>query len=175
MHKISREKDEDARQVARDIAKAKHYAISIRLRKRAEMLFEHLMFLGSVLIHFVVAAHPLHILFNLQYYALTAATTHSGFEGMLVKGKNRLKLGTFHHQMHHRYFECNYGSLKIAEVQTKYSEFTLRPHCGTWRGSQRISAIRPLTRFIAGLKHSESQSILYLAVCRDPQSSYQSA
>lgn len=74
---------------------------------------EHLIFLGSVLIHFVVAAHPVHILFHLQYYALTAATTHTGFEGMVVKDKNRLKLGTFHHQMHHRYFECNYGSLEL--------------------------------------------------------------
>ena len=74
---------------------------------------EHLIFLGSVLIHFVVAAHPLHILYHLQYYALTAATAHTGFERMLVKDKNRLKLGTFHHQMHHRYFECNYRSLEL--------------------------------------------------------------
>jgi lathosterol oxidase len=74
---------------------------------------EHLIFLGSVLIHFVFAAHPLHILYHLQYYALTAATAHTGFERMLVKDKNRLKLGTFHHQMHHRYFECNYGSLEL--------------------------------------------------------------
>ncbi len=73
----------------------------------------HLIFLGSVLIHFVFAAHPLHILYHLQYYALTAATAHTGFERMLVKDKNRLKLGTFHHQMHHRYFECNYGSLEL--------------------------------------------------------------
>ena len=74
---------------------------------------EHVIFLGSVLIHFIVAAHPVHILYHLQYYALTAATTHCGFEGMLVKDRNRLRLGTFHHQMHHRYFECNYGSLEI--------------------------------------------------------------
>lgn len=74
---------------------------------------EHVIFLGSVLIHWVVASHPVHILFHLQYYALTAATTHSGFEGLLVKDRNRLRLGTFHHQMHHRYFECNYGSLDI--------------------------------------------------------------
>ncbi|WP_425039787.1 sterol desaturase family protein [Primorskyibacter sp. S187A] len=74
---------------------------------------EHVIFLGSVLVHFIVAAHPIHILFHLQYYALTAATTHTGFEGLVVKDKNRLKLGTFHHQMHHRYFECNYGSLEL--------------------------------------------------------------
>ncbi|MEO1107866.1 MAG: sterol desaturase family protein [Pseudomonadota bacterium] len=74
---------------------------------------EHAIYLGSVLIHFVVGAHPLHIIFHLQYYTLTAVTTHSGFQGLVIKDKNRLALGTFHHQMHHRYFECNYGSLEI--------------------------------------------------------------
>ena len=74
---------------------------------------EHVIFLGSVLIHFVVPANPVHILFHLQYYALTAASTHTGYEGVLAKDKNRLQLGTFHHQMHHRYFECNYGSLEL--------------------------------------------------------------
>jgi len=69
--------------------------------------------LGSILVHWVVAAHPVHILFHLQHYALTAATTHTGFEGLVIKDRNRLKLGTFHHQMHHRHFECNYGSLEL--------------------------------------------------------------
>lgn len=74
---------------------------------------EHAMYLGSVFIHLLVGAHPLHIIFHLQYYTLTAVTTHTGFQGLLVKDKNRLSLGTFHHQMHHRYFECNYGSLEM--------------------------------------------------------------
>ncbi|MEM7177710.1 MAG: sterol desaturase family protein [Pseudomonadota bacterium] len=74
---------------------------------------EHLMFFSSVLIHFVIPAHPIHIIFHLQHQALTAATSHTGFEGLLVKDKNQLALGTFHHQMHHRYFECNYGNLEM--------------------------------------------------------------
>ena len=74
---------------------------------------EHAIYLGSVLIHFVVGAHPLHIIFHLQYFTLTAVTTHTGFQGLLIKDKDRLALGTFHHQMHHRYFECNYGSLEM--------------------------------------------------------------
>ncbi len=40
--KITREEHEDARQVARDIAKTKQYAISMRLRKKVDMLFAHL-------------------------------------------------------------------------------------------------------------------------------------
>lgn len=74
---------------------------------------EHLLYLGSVLVHWLVPAHPLHVIYHLQYFTLTAATTHSGYEGLLVKDKNRLALGTFHHQMHHRYFECNYGGLEV--------------------------------------------------------------
>ena len=74
---------------------------------------EHLLFFSSVLIHWIIAAHPIHILFHMQHQALTAATSHTGFEGLLVKDKNRLALGTFHHQMHHRYFECNYGNLEV--------------------------------------------------------------
>jgi len=39
---INREQDEDARQVARDIAKTRQYDISMKLRKKVEMLFAHL-------------------------------------------------------------------------------------------------------------------------------------
>ena len=74
---------------------------------------EQMIFLGSVFVHFLIGASPVHILFHLQYYFLTAMTTHTGFQGLVIKDKNRLALGTFHHQMHHRYFECNYGSLEI--------------------------------------------------------------
>ena len=74
---------------------------------------EHLIFLGSVMIHWIVPANPLIIIFHLQYFCLTAATTHCGYQGILVNNRLRLVLGTFHHQMHHRYFECNYGGLEI--------------------------------------------------------------
>lgn len=74
---------------------------------------EHVLFFSSVLVHALLGAHPIHILFHMQHQALTAATSHTGFEGLLVKDRNRLALGTFHHQMHHRYFECNYGNLEM--------------------------------------------------------------
>ncbi|MGX0879731.1 hypothetical protein ACSSV4_004441 [Roseovarius sp. MBR-154] len=40
--KITREEHEDARQVARDIARTRQYDISMKLRKKVEMLFAHL-------------------------------------------------------------------------------------------------------------------------------------
>ena len=42
-----------------------------------------------------------------------AAMTHSGYEDLLIKDKRRLALGTFYHQLHHRYFECNYGNQEM--------------------------------------------------------------
>ena len=53
---------------------------------------EHILFFSSVLIHWILSAHPIHILFHIR---------------------NALALGNFHHQMHHRYFECNYGNLEV--------------------------------------------------------------
>ena len=98
---------------------------------------EHVIFLGSVLIHWVVPSNPVHILFHTQYLALTAATTHSGYEALLLKDENRLKLGTFHHQMHHRYFECNYGSLEIPWDKL-FGSF----HNGTLEANERMKERR---------------------------------
>lgn len=74
---------------------------------------EHLIYLGSVCVHWIVPSNPLIIIFHLQFYALTAATTHAGYRGIIIKKILGLPLGTFHHQIHHRYFECNYGGLEI--------------------------------------------------------------
>lgn len=74
---------------------------------------EHVLYFGSVLIHFAIASHPVHVIFHLMFYGLLAITTHTGFEGLLFRNKKRLHLGNFHHQIHHRYFECNYGNLDV--------------------------------------------------------------
>ena len=73
----------------------------------------HIAFFSSILVHFIIPAHPLHILFHMQHQSLTAATSHTGYEALLVKDRKTLALGTFHHQMHHRYFEVNYGNLEM--------------------------------------------------------------
>ena len=71
---------------------------------------EHLIYLSSVLIHVVVATHPVHILFHLHWNTLGAATTHTGFEALTFRGRPVFVLGSFHHQLHHRFHDCNYGN-----------------------------------------------------------------
>jgi len=87
---------------------------------------EHVIYLSTVLVHFVIPSNPLLIIFHLSYFTLSAATTHTGYQGFARRGKIVLPLGTFHHQLHHRYFSCNYGGL-----ETPWDEWTGSFHDGT--------------------------------------------
>ena len=98
---------------------------------------EHLIYLSTVLIHFIVPANPLLVIFHLQYFTLSAATTHTGYQGIAVGDRVVLPLGTFHHQLHHRYFECNYGGLEIPMDQ-----WTGNFHDGTAESHQAFLARR---------------------------------
>ena len=74
---------------------------------------EHLLYHSSLLIHFVVPLSPIHLVFGVVYNGPGAAMTHTGYEDLLLKDKRRLALGTFYHQLHHRYYECNYGNQEM--------------------------------------------------------------
>ncbi len=74
---------------------------------------EHLLYLTTLCIHWVVATHPVHLIFHVIYQGPGAAMTHTGYEDLLIKDKRRLALGTFYHQLHHRYYECNYGNQEM--------------------------------------------------------------
>ncbi|MER9714010.1 sterol desaturase family protein [Mesorhizobium sp. M0174] len=76
---------------------------------------EHIAYLSSVLIHVVLASHPIHFIFQLQQKVLLAVSSHAGYESVTI-GEDRdvgLKVGDFFHQLHHRYFECNYGEPEV--------------------------------------------------------------
>lgn len=98
---------------------------------------EHLIYLSTVLIHFVVPSNPLLIIFHLQYFTLSAATTHTGFQGIVWRNRLLLPLGTFHHQLHHRYFTCNFGGL-----ETPWDSWTGSFHDGTDASHQQFLARR---------------------------------
>lgn len=74
---------------------------------------EQLLYHSTLLIHFVVPLHPIHLVFAMVYNGPGAAMTHTGYEDLLIKDKRRVALGTFYHQLHHRYYECNYGNQEM--------------------------------------------------------------
>ena len=74
---------------------------------------EHAIYFSSLLIHFVVPTSPIHIFFHVYAFTLHPICSHSGFDGLLVSDKKRAQLGDFFHQLHHKYFECNYGTVEM--------------------------------------------------------------
>ena len=74
---------------------------------------EHLIYLTTLCVHWVVASHPIHLIFHVIYQGPGASMTHTGYEDLLIKDKRSLALGTFYHQLHHRYYECNYGNQEM--------------------------------------------------------------
>ena len=74
---------------------------------------EHFLYLSTLAIHWIVASHPIHLIFHVIYQGPGAAMTHTGYEDLLIRDKRRLALGTFYHQLHHRYYECNYGNQEM--------------------------------------------------------------
>ena len=71
---------------------------------------EHVFYFSTILIHLVVASHPIHMLYHMYFTALAAVTAHTGYSSLVVRRKETVGLGDFFHQLHHRYFDCNYGT-----------------------------------------------------------------
>ncbi len=94
---------------------------------------EHCLYFSSYLIHFVVASHPLHFLFHAYYQGLGPAVSHCGFESLKVGGKKRIELGVFYHQLHHKHYKCNYGT-----VEMPWDRWFGSYHDGTDEATMRI-------------------------------------
>lgn len=98
---------------------------------------EHVLYLSNVLLHLVLASHPIHFLFSLQVKTLLAPTSHAGFEKLAAnpESKDGVPVGDFFHQLHHRYFECNYG-----EPELPFDNWFGTFHDGTPEATQNIRA-----------------------------------
>ena len=71
---------------------------------------EHLLYFSTLAVFLVLPSHPVHMLFLLFWQLLGAPSGHSGFDAVSVAGRRVLALDPFFHHLHHRFFECNYGS-----------------------------------------------------------------
>ena len=96
---------------------------------------EHIIFFSPVLVHLFLPSHPFHIVFHVSWLALGPVGTHTGVEALLVRGKKLVALGMFHHQLHHRYYDCNYGNPDIP-LDNLAGSF----HDGTKNATQNVKA-----------------------------------
>jgi lathosterol oxidase len=70
---------------------------------------EHLVLFSDCLIFLLVPFHPVLFLFLLLHHGMGAPISHVGFEGVETK-RGLYPLGDFFHQLHHKFFDCNYGT-----------------------------------------------------------------
>lgn len=95
---------------------------------------EHVLYFSSVVLHLVVPSHPLHVIFHLQFLVLGAVQSHCGYQDILVRGRAVFALGDFFHQLHHRYFTCNYGT-DYVQLDRWFGSF----HDGTSEATRRLT------------------------------------
>lgn len=94
---------------------------------------EHVLYYSSILIHFVLPSHPIHVIFHMFALNLGAVISHSGFDKLIINDKEIWKAGSFFHQLHHRFFQCNFGSEEMP-LDRWFGSF----HDGTDEATQRI-------------------------------------
>lgn len=69
---------------------------------------EHLIFFSSVCLYWTIPSSPWHVLYLLFVSAMGPATTHHGFDRVLVNGRT-LHRGSYFHYLHHKHFRVNFG------------------------------------------------------------------
>ena len=98
---------------------------------------EHIVYFSCILIHWVVPSHPIHMLFNAQHAAFTPAQGHVGFEKVVLNEEVKIDAASYFHQLHHRYFECNYG-----EPDIPFDHWFGTSHDGSQEAHEKMRAKR---------------------------------
>jgi sterol desaturase/sphingolipid hydroxylase (fatty acid hydroxylase superfamily) len=70
---------------------------------------EHLIYFSVFILFWLVPVHPVIIVLLSLFMAIGPAPSHSGFNFVEFKGK-RFFTGDWFHQLHHQYFNFNYGN-----------------------------------------------------------------
>ena len=75
---------------------------------------EHLLYFTRWIILFIVPSHPIHMFYLMQRPALNPALGHTGFDRIVLKEEGEgLNIDSYFHYLHHRFFECNYGTVTV--------------------------------------------------------------
>ena len=99
---------------------------------------EHLLYMSPPVLLWFIPGHPVVHLTLLFFSLLSPILTHAGFERVWLGGVDRdgdnggasFLSGDYFHQLHHRYFECNYGNtlVPLDKVFGTYHDGTPEAH-----------------------------------------------
>ncbi len=97
---------------------------------------ESFVLMTDLVIFLLLPSNPLHMLFLMFHHGIGAPTSHVGFDKVKT-GVLDLEMGDFHHQLHHKFFDCNYGT-----AETPWDEWFNTFHDGTPEGNELIKERR---------------------------------
>ncbi|MEM7359129.1 MAG: sterol desaturase family protein [Pseudomonadota bacterium] len=98
---------------------------------------EQFILMSDTLLFFLISAHPVHVIYSLIFHGLGAPTSHTGYHKVTLGKFTLLNVGDFYHQLHHRFFDTNYGTL-----DTPGDLIFDRFHNGTLEGNKRMMEMR---------------------------------
>lgn len=98
---------------------------------------EHVGLYSDAAIYFLIPSHPVHVIFNLMLHTIAGPTSHCGYDKLKISSTMAVQLGDFMHQLHHRYFDCNYGT-----YETPWDKIFGSFHDGTPEGDAQIKERR---------------------------------
>ncbi len=74
---------------------------------------EHLLYFSLPLVFLVIPGSPFIATFSCVYLMLSPSPSHSGFDRFKITEDINFHGGDYFHNLHHRYFEVNYGMLLL--------------------------------------------------------------
>ena len=95
---------------------------------------EHVVLYSDLVLFLVLPSSGVHMLFALMHHTMGAPMSHTGYDAVRLTRRRRFELGDFHHQLHHRLIECNYGGLE-SPLDALIGSF----HDGTPAGDQMVA------------------------------------
>ena len=98
---------------------------------------ESFFLMFDTMIFLIVPAHPVHVIFLLFHHGIGAPTSHAGFENLKLGKSGGVQIGDFFHQLHHRFFDCNYGTW-----ETPWDKWFDTFHDGTPEGNELVKERR---------------------------------
>ena len=87
---------------------------------------EHVIYFSTIVVQWLLALHPVNALYQLHLAAFYPALGHCGFEKLKLGKRLGIDGGGYFHDLHHKYFECNYGG-SLAPLDKWFGTF----HDGT--------------------------------------------
>ena len=70
---------------------------------------EHVIYFSTILLFFVIPAHPVHMINLASRLGLAPAQGHTGFDKVVVDDTSTWDVSYYAHYLHHRYHEVNYA------------------------------------------------------------------